>query len=112
MVPIVTTICAFCGSDYRVQLHHVCGRPYPGHRYFNQLVLPLCGCCHAREHAVLRRLGLEWLSTGVDPVVHQLSRLTVVVGRLTDEHRPLLLAPDSVGSLHRLLVEVCDRGAT
>jgi hypothetical protein len=54
---------------------------------------------------VLRRLGIEWLPVGVSPPSHQVSRLTVIVGRLADEGCPLVLDIGSTRALHTLLVE-------
>ncbi len=97
--------CAFCGAC-PVQWHHVCGRWSPSGPYFDGLLLPLCVRCHSREHAVLRRLGIELLPPGVDPLVHRMSRLTVIVGRLADEQCPLVVDAGSVRALHGLLVEI------
>jgi hypothetical protein len=93
-------------------MHHFCGRPYPDGPYYNGIVLSLCKKCHVREHMILRRLRVEWPQPGADPLAHQVTRLTVTLGRLADEHRPLVLDVASTNALHELLIEVADRFAS
>ena len=99
----MTTCCLCLASS--IDQHHVCGRPSPASPYFSEITIPLCRRCHAREHVVLRRLGIEWLPTGISPLCHQVARLTVIVGRLADEGCPLVLDIGSTRALHTLLVE-------
>ena len=98
--------CLFCGSR-PIERHHVTGRPGPDGPYLDELfVIPLCPACHAREHVVLRSLGIEFLPGGADPLIHRGLRLTVHLGRLADEGRSLVLDPTSVRACWTLLLEV------
>lgn len=97
------TSCVRCGSRGAVDRHHLSGRPEPGAAYFDPgLVVDLCRPCHAREHAGLRRLGLDFASEGGEgsaTIAHRLRRVAVHVDMLADADRPLALSPGAARAL-------------
>ncbi len=99
--------CSFCEAS-PVQWHHVCGRPSPSAPYFNEIVIALCGRCHSREHTVLRRLGLEWLADGSDPLVHGLARLALLCKRLADEAGSWNLGAGSLREVQQLTLRAVE----
>jgi hypothetical protein len=101
----MTQSCAFCGhpAEHR---HHVTGRAAPGERYFDdRFCLALCGSCHAREHAVLRRLGLGF-PVGSNHRAHRILRFADVCIRFADADRGLVLDAPSTRALGMMLLGV------
>ena len=85
--------CLFCGRR-PVEHHHVSGRPAAREPYLDPaLTIALCRRHHAREHELLRRLGLDALAPGADALEHRLVRLLDLLGRCADHGRPFVLEP-------------------
>ena len=105
----MTAACDWCGAR-RAELHHLTGRLCPGGPYLDPtLTGPRCPRHHAADHALLRRLGLDWPEPGADLLTYRLLRFGVPLGRAADLGRPHVLAPVAAGGAHALVIEVAQR---
>jgi hypothetical protein len=95
------TRCVFCGRPAEQQ-HHPTARTDADRRYLDPgWTVPVCGRCHATEHAAWRHVGIASLE---DPLEARLARNTWLVGRLADLGRPVSFGAGKLGGLHSSLL--------
>jgi len=75
-------------------------------------VIPLCKRHHDREHELLLRTRLEFLTPDSDSIGHRLARVLDFLGRSADHGRPVVLEGEVLNGFHGLLLESLEARGT